>query len=685
MPLVKRMRSGGRTWLAVGIISVLSAVFVFILDTNRLLEPLELRAYDGMCYLRAGIAPPRTPEHSEVTMVLVDDRTWNDPAFRLPKALWHRFFAQVIMGLADGGAKAIGLDILLPEVVFDDLVPEYSRTWLRALMVARRKGTPVVTGLFQLRDRQLLPDKRYLQILGAENLGLFNLSTDSDDFIRRMRLYFPAADGSKTGLYSITFLLARRQRPDLKLPAETIYIDYDPSPNPFPRHSFAEVYQRAQAGDRDYFRERFQGKVVLVGFTTTLSQDRHATPLYYMPHGEQRRTPGVEILAHTVNTLLRQRFFSETPAGLRLALYLTLALVVAGGTLYSKRMTWPVATPILIVALGGAGLWSFIHYLILPVVGGVFTVIVCQAASFSYRYWVVDREKRHVRGAFSRYLSPQVVAEILENPELLTLGGSRRVMTAFFSDLQGFTSISESMTPEDLVQLLNRYLSRMTRIVLDLGGTLDKFEGDAIMAFWGAPLAQPDHALLACRAALDQQAELAEFRREIAGQDLPVLKVRMGINTGPMIVGNMGSEERFDYTIMGDAVNLASRLEGANKAFGSKIMISRFTYELVADEMEVRELDLLRVKGKEKPIRVYELLARKGELSPQQVEVRDVFTRGLNRYRNRDFSGALSEFQAALQLDGEDGPALTYVERCRTFLEQAPTEDWDGVFTMRTK
>ena len=235
------------------------------------------------------------------------------------------------------------------------------------------------------------------------------------------------------------------------------------------------------------------------------------------------------------------------------------------------------------------------------------------------------------------------------------------------------------------MHLLNRYLSLMTDIILRHGGTLDKFEGDAIMAFWGAPLPRNDHALRACLAALEQQEVMNRFRREVIDEGLPELHVRMGVNTGPMIVGNMGSEERFDYTIMGDAVNLASRLEGANKAYDTYLMISESTYAQVREQVEVRELDLLRVKGKNEPIRVYELMAANGGLDDQRAKIRDAYIEGLSRYRAKDFEAAIQAFESALALAPEDGPSKVYVQRCRDYINDPPPTDWDGVYTLKTK
>lgn len=425
--------------------------------------------------------------------------------------------------------------------------------------------------------------------------------------------------------------------------------------------------------------ELFRDKIVLVGAKAAALFDLRSTPI-------ADSLPGVEIHAAFLNNLMAGDFLKQASTAIRILAPAALLWLTLSAALLSPSVLAGAAIGLgLTVLYVAACILAFRNNVWLDVVSPIGGQIAVFLMATLINYYGEGREKKAVRSAFSRYLSPQVVAEVLDNPQLLSLGGSRRVMTAFFSDLAGFTTISEALSPEDLVGLLNRYLSLMTRIILDHGGTLDKFEGDAIMAFWGAPLIQEDHALRACLAALDQQKAMARFREAVLAEGLPELKVRMGVNTGPMIVGNMGSEERFDYTVMGDAVNLASRLEGANKAFGSFIMISETTYELVKHAVDVRELDLIRVKGKNEPIRVYELLARAGELPPDRSQVVEAFLRGLARYRDMDFAGAETFFHQALTLDPEDGPSRTYVGRCQAYRSSPPPADWDRVFTMTTK
>jgi adenylate cyclase len=323
----------------------------------------------------------------------------------------------------------------------------------------------------------------------------------------------------------------------------------------------------------------------------------------------------------------------------------------------------------------------FLLDFVAPSVSAGFSYVVV----FFYRFITEKREKRWIKNTFSQYMSPKIVEAITKNPDLLKLGGEEREMTVFFSDLAGFTTISESMKPAELVKVLNEYLTEMSNIIFYHGGVVDKYIGDAIMAFWNAPINQPNHAVLACHTALDQLKKLSDLQRRFAERKLPMIDCRIGINTGHMVVGNMGSHNRFDYTVMGDSVNLASRLEGANKPYHTRIMISEFTYEKAKDEIEVRQLDLLRVKGKAIPIKVFELAARKGELSPEQKKAFSLYGDGLAFYLDRKFKKALETLKKVLEFFPEDGPTQVYLERAERYIAVPPPKEWDGVYVMTTK
>jgi adenylate cyclase len=254
-----------------------------------------------------------------------------------------------------------------------------------------------------------------------------------------------------------------------------------------------------------------------------------------------------------------------------------------------------------------------------------------------------------------------------------------------FADLRGFTSFSESLDPETLVHLLNEYLNIMSDIVFKYDGTIDKYMGDAIMAFWGAPQHQPDHAALACRTALEMVAALEELNARWMALGRPQLAMGIGINTGVMKVGNMGSSSRFDYTVLGDAVNLASRLEGLNKEYGTTLIVSKATLDRTGGAFHDRFLDLVAVKGKREPVEVYEILeTERLPGTPVGPAVR-AYVEGIELYRARDWLGAAAKFQEALRLNPDDGPSTVYLQRCEELLRDPPPVDWDGVYVMTRK
>ena len=294
-------------------------------------------------------------------------------------------------------------------------------------------------------------------------------------------------------------------------------------------------------------------------------------------------------------------------------------------------------------------------------------------------YTTEGRQKLFIKNAFKQYLSPAVIEELIQYPERLKLGGERRVLSIFFSDLEGFTTISEGLEPEALTALLNEYLSAMTDIIYEEGGTVDKYEGDAIIAFWNAPLPLPDHAVRCVRAALRCQAKLAEMRpsiRERIGKDL---RMRIGINSGPAVVGNLGSKTRFDYTMLGDAVNLAARLEGINKQFGTYTIISRTTLDLLAGAFPVRELSRVAVVGRREPVTIYE------PMLPAEFEARRddlaIFSRGLEKFYEGRFAEAEAIFTV---IKDRDRASASYAEKCRSLIARPP-EGWDGVWVITTK
>jgi adenylate cyclase len=446
----------------------------------------------------------------------------------------------------------------------------------------------------------------------------------------------------------------------------------------FKRLSVANIIQseeRLKHGMAPFYKpEDLAGKWVLVGFTAPGLMDLKPTPLAPV-------FPGAELHATLLDNLLAGDFLRTTPPWLVWVWALVLAGVVTLAVLFSARLWTTLAALALLLALnvGGSLLAFRASWWADPVVPGV-ALGLAFALATAYSYATEGRQKLAIRRMFSHYMSEKVIAHLMSHPELLNLGGERRHVTLFFSDLAGFTSISERLSAEEVVGLLNDYLSRMTDIILDEEGTVDKFEGDAIMAFWGAPLPQEDQALRACRAALRQQAALAELNKYFNGLGLPPLAMRIGLHTGEAVVGNLGSEKRFDFTAIGDTVNLASRLEGLNKFYGTPILASETTMAECGDGVLFREMDRVAVKGKETAVAVYQPLGLKDGLAPEMMALSKEFAEALQMYRQEKFSEAAVLFQKILAQHPDDSPSQVFLARCQDFQASPPSPGWNGVF-----
>ncbi len=439
--------------------------------------------------------------------------------------------------------------------------------------------------------------------------------------------------------------------------------------------------------------DEIKGKIILLGATAAATYDTKITPfdpLY----------PGVEAHATIIENIIQSDFIQRPPwIGL-----LDISIMLASGILLGIISHFFKAIASGVLALMGIGVFLGLDFyllkekgLLIHTVYPVFTQLFVYTGVTIYRFAFEERKKRFVQDAFSQYLAPEVVQQVVDNPNLLKLGGDRRILTAFFTDVKGFSSIAESLTPKQLVELLNEFLTEMTDILMTQKGTVDKFEGDSIVAFFGAPIPYEDHATKSCLAALGMQKRLAEMREKWKEEGRHELYMRVGINTGPMVVGNMGSAHRMDYTIMGDSVNLASRLEGANKVYGTKILISGFTFDFVKGSLECRELDRIRVFGKDQPVAIYEVLCEKGQLDAVSKKAYDIFAEALSLYRQKQWQEAIDKFEQCIEIKREDDPSGTFIKRCQLYQQiqkrgrrgsdkgNILPDDWDGVYTMQSK
>ena len=527
----------------------------------------------------------------------------------------------------------------------------------------------------------------------AENSGYFNAFPDSDGVIRWVPLVIKFQDDYYSPL-PISMLLQYLEWPmlslkiadfgvesvrlnELAIPTDEsgrLLINFLGPSGTFPHYSVSDVLHGRLPADL------FKDKIVLVGATATGIYDMRVTPFGAV-------YPGVEIHATVIDNILHQNFLihSGWTKFIDFCMILVLGLIVGIAIPRARAARGVLLILVLLTLFVGANTYVFSRYNIwLNLIYPVLTMMTIYLAITVYRYITEEREKKKIRGAFQYYLTASVINEMLKDPTKLKLGGDKKDLTVLFSDIRGFTAISEKLTPEELVHLLNEYLTAMTDIVFKYDGLLDKYMGDAIMAVYGAPLDQPDHPVRACRTALDMMEELKKLQQQWSAEGRPVLRIGVGINSGDMVVGNMGSQMRFDYTVMGDSVNLGSRLESINKEYGTSIVISEYTYEAVKDVLFCRELDSVQVKGKKLPVKIYELLCNREDAAPLEAFVQR-FHEALEKYKRARWDEAIAAFGNVLEIRPDDAPSRLYIQRCEELKECPPPESWDCVFTMTKK
>ena len=477
----------------------------------------------------------------------------------------------------------------------------------------------------------------------------------------------------------------------------------------------------------DVTKTPFYNKIVVIGVAVEVIHDVKSTP-YYNYLGVQQLTPGMETHANAIQTVLHKNFISTfggavtdlSRHGFPIAHFLLITLlaliafflldyvnpiiaavsVFIEGILYfgfvcgafMNDYGWMFKSLIASdsIALPGIG-ESYVMPMVAPIVG----IGITYVSNILYRVLNEQKDKKFLKDTFGAYISPELIDQMYEEKQEPKLGGNTGYHTAFFSDIQSFSAFSEVMEPEAMVKLMNEYLTEMTNILLDHQGTLDKYIGDSIVAFYGAPVTVEEHELLACKTALAMEKKIVELREKWSHEDdkpdlVHHLRHRVGLNSGPMVTGNMGSEMRMNYTMMGDTVNVAARLESSAKLYGVYIHVAENTYKKVKDEFEWRTLDYVRVKGKKVPVHVYELLSEKGQLDDDTAKMLMIFHEGLELYNAQKWNDALKKFEESATLEDEfptrpTTPSKVYIFRCNHFIENLPEKDWDGVWTMTTK
>jgi len=527
----------------------------------------------------------------------------------------------------------------------------------------------------------------------ADSSGYFTIVPDPDGVVRWIPLVIKCGDEIFAPLsikaiwhyLDMPPLIARVapygiegvQLGDIFIPTDEtgqMMINYLGPPQTFTHYPITDII------NNKYPAGEFKDKIVLVGATAMGMYDIRTTPFSPV-------YPGPEVHATVIDNILRGQFL-DRPEWTKVFDLLAILLV---GIILGFVVPRLSAVKGIIFAVGLFIAYLFLtrylfvsHGLWFNMVYPLAAIVMLYISLTLHRYLSEERERRRIKGAFTYYVSSSVVNEMLKHPEKLKLGGDRKELSILFSDIRGFTTIAEGMSPEELVHLLNEYLTVMTDIVFKYDGTLDKYMGDAIMAIYGAPLDLPDHASKACRSALEMMRELEKLNKKWLAEGKKPVDIGIGINTGPMMVGNMGSEQRFDFTVMGDSVNLGSRLEGANKNYKTNVIISEYTYEKVKGEFLCMELDSVRVQGKREPVKIYSLLGF-NDLPKTQHQTAARFNRGITLYKAQQWDDAIHVFEEIQAVEPNLYAAQVYIERCLDLKKNPLPPEWDGVYVMTTK
>jgi len=534
----------------------------------------------------------------------------------------------------------------------------------------------------------------------SEYIGFFTMEPDNDGMFRRVPItveyngdYYPALSLIGASIFlnqplviqigdqllynegkCVSIKIGDNEIPMNPSEDKTMYlVNYYGPARTFKYISIVDVFNKVAP------KQDIENKIAIIGVSAIGVYDRRPIPF-------DSEFPGVEIHANVIENILKKDYLVRIPHYMHIEALLCLLIgIILSLFLTKTRLQYGIIGSFIIVILYFIGVYILFtkgYYTKITISTVEMLLLIISIATF--RYITEEREKGKIREAFSYYVTKQVVDEILKDLNQLKLGGEKRLITVFFSDIRGFTTISEKLPPEILVGLLHEYLNPMTEIIFKYNGTLDKYMGDGIMAIFGAPLYTPDHAINCARASLEMLEVLRKLKEDWSRRGLPDINIGIGINTGEMVVGNMGSNVKFEYTCIGDQVNLGSRLEGTNKEYGTNIIVSEGTVKHLNNLFVVRELDFIRVKGKKEPVRIYELIGEKSVIGDTPEWVKR-FEEGLALYREQRFDEARKKFEETIKLRGDDKPSRVFLQRLDIFKEDPPPPDWDGVFTMKTK
>ncbi len=627
--------------------------------------------YDTFYRLR----PQANMSNAEVVLVAVDDASLDAAGKPWP---WPRtYWPEICSYLEQSGAKVIAFDIIFrnPSYYNDD---DAFTNGMAKLKV------PVIYGR-QVQDdgdwEPFAPNDKPSNLYGVVNLG--------EDKVYRS--YSPDKNGrSSLAQISVMFSGVDPEKLATTFPEPFLLHYYGPHKRADGKQTFRYIpAYNVLAASRDPASPQakalppdiFKDKIVIVCAIALGAFDLKTSPL-------SDEYPGPEIQATAAVNMIRNDRVHPVPGWLPAAAAALAALLASTGIILPRPVAFKVLTPLLLVTL----VFTFCILLFrndtirwFSPLQPLFAILIASPLAFGFTYFAEDRQRRFMLKALSKVVSPAIAEELAQNPQRLALGTTRSEITILFTDLANFTDLSEGMDVQDLGKFINRYLGEMSAQVFAEDGTLDKYIGDAVMCFWNAPLPQADHAARACRAALRMLARERELKAEFTALGATKVFTRIGINTSPAAVGFIGSEHLFNYTAMGDGINLASRMEGANKLYGTQILLSESTAQLVRDQFLIRRMDVLRVKGKKQPMPMYELIAEKSAGSPETQELIQKYEAAFTAYQSQQWAQAEATLVEISQRFSEDAPTAALLARVRNYRDHPPPSDWDGVYVSKSK
>ncbi len=665
--------------LAQGLLIGLAAFLLAAVGQHSVFQALEARTFD----MRARWFAHASPATDSIRLIFLDQESldWGKNENGLSWPWMREAYVPILDFCKRAGAHSVVFDVLFTEP------SAYSVDDDRALGAAIARNGRYIQAFFPSGSAVPIPEAAS----NAAILAHARADFDPDGVLRRIRLVERHGDRLIPSL-GLAPLLLHQPRPELTLEKGFLRIGSTVVPLDAngaallrfrgPSQTHAAVNAKAviqselqlAAGEKPILDPSFfKDKDVFFGFTAHGLYDLRPTPM-----GAQY--PGVEVHAATLDNLRAGDFLREVPDAVALAAMLFLCLLAGAGIRFVQTarlsglllVTLSLIPLIMAGTLYPAGWW-------MPAVAPEAGVVLALVGGLVVNYAAEGRQKRFIKGAFSQYLSPVVIEQLVRNPERLTLGGEKKPLTILFSDIRGFTGISETLDPQELTALLNAYLTAVTAVIYEEGGTIDKYEGDAVIAFWNAPIEMPDHAARAVRAALRYQEKLRDINPRLKQEFGHELVARIGLNTGPVVIGNMGSAQRFNYTFLGDAGNLASRLEGLNKPFGTPILVSQVTREMAGDEFVFRKIARVAVVGRKEPVTVYQPMRHEDWKAGESGFA--AFESALADFEHGDFGAALKALEP---LAAQDPVAAHYRRQC-DYLLRNPPPAWNGTWILTEK